>query len=222
MGWGSHHMIVGPPSYRKPPFLTKGDIDNSLWCIQRESTLSIKGTDAQLLKHVSQTVDLCSTHACCSPILPSIGPQWWTMARPCWSGRGSVAPHRSQYWAHSSCDWSPVTLHPLHTPGLEEALVLSPQLHPHSRPQTCWYWVLALADHIETTSSILFLHRLQELGMPVVVLFFLSLFYGSFFKCNVCHLICLVQLNSFFSGIARRPQLTRSSEEEQHIGDMLS
>lgn len=146
-------MTVGPVPCRKPPFLSKGDIDNALWSIQRESTPSIKGTDAQLLKHVGETVDHCSTHACFSPILPLIGPQWWTMARPCWIGRGSVAPHRSQYWAHSSCDWSSVILHPLHTPGLEEALILSPQLHPHSRYETPGYWLLALSDHIETTSS---------------------------------------------------------------------
>lgn len=147
-------MIAGPAPCRKPPFLSKGGHRQCFVKHLEGVYPSIKGTDAQLLKHVSQTMDHCSTHACFSPILPSIGPQWWTMPRPCWSGQGSVAPHRSQYWAHSSCDWSPVTLHPLHTPGLEEALVLSPQLHPHSRSWTPWYWLLTLSNHTETASCI--------------------------------------------------------------------
>lgn len=158
-GWGGkgHHMIVGmAPIAENHLFCPTGGggTDNALWTIERESTPSIKGTDAQLLKHVGQTMDHCSTHACFSHIPSSIGPQWWSMARPCWSGRGSVAPHRSLYWAHSSHDWLPVTLHPLHTLGLEEALVLSRQLNPHCRSETPCYQLLALSDHIQRTSSI--------------------------------------------------------------------
>lgn len=133
-GWRgekSRHMIVGTPPLQKTTFSVQGGgTDNALWTIQRESTPSIKGTDAQLLKHVGQTIDHCSTHACFSHIPSLIGPQWWSMVGPCWSGRGSAAPHRSPHWAHSSCDGSPVAPHPLHTPDLEKALVPTPQLKP--------------------------------------------------------------------------------------------
>lgn len=42
----------------------------------------------------------------------------------------------------------------------------------------------------------------------------ISVFKAAFKAANVCHLICVVQLNSSFSGMERRPQLTRPSDEE--------
>lgn len=68
-------MIVGPaPSLKNHLFCLRGETDNALSAIQRESTPSIKGTDTQLLKHVGQTMDHCSMHACFSHNPTSIGP----------------------------------------------------------------------------------------------------------------------------------------------------